>query len=157
MDIRILVEGESYHRRLPGGYLRFPGDYRSDISEDNTGKHFITYDCWNSKFTKNIPLPMQRELMFNYCEENKIKYSDFQGENEYLNWCPNLQHLIKQKPDGIVMFSIFSLPDKKEWRNNILNLALENEVELHFANEYISLKNKSDLNLIENYLNFSPK
>lgn len=156
MDIRVLIEGEPYHRRLPGGYLRFPGDYRSDISEDNTGRYFITYDCWSSKYTKNIPLPMQRDVIDFYCEKNKISYSDSQFENEYLDWCPSLQHFIRQKPEGIVLLSIFSLPDKKEWRDNILNLALENKVELHFANEYLVLRNKKDLKLIQSYLEFSP-
>lgn len=156
MDIRILIEGESYLRRLPGAWLRFPGDYRADMVEDNTGRHFITYDCWSSKFTKHIPLPMQRDLIDVYCEKNKISYSDSQFENEYLDWCPSLQHFIRQKPEGIVMLSIFSLPDKKEWRNNILNLALECGVELHFANEYIVLRNKNDLEFIQSYLEFSP-
>jgi sporadic carbohydrate cluster protein (TIGR04323 family) len=156
MDIRVLIEGEPYLRRLPGAWLRFPGDYRSDIVEDNTGRHFITYDCWSSKYTKRIPLPMQRDVIDAYCEKNKINYSDSQFENEYLDWCPSLQHFIRQKPDGIVMLSIFSLPDKKEWRDNILNLALDNGVELHFANEYIVLRNKNDLELIQRYLEFSP-
>lgn len=156
MDIRILIEGEPYHRRLPGAWLRLPGDYRCDITEDNTGKHFITYDCWSSKYTKNIPLPMQRDVIDMYCEKNKISYSDSQFENEYLDWCPSLQHFIRQKPDGIVMLSIFSLPDKKKWRDTILNLALESGVELHFSNEYLVLRNRKDLELIQNYLEFSP-
>ena len=54
------------------------------------------------------------------------------------------------------MLSIFALPDKKEWRDDILNLALENNVELHFANEYLIVKDRSDLKLIEDYLTFSP-
>jgi hypothetical protein len=156
MDIRILVQGEEYHRRLPGGYLRFPGDYQSDINEDHTGRHFITYDCWSSKYTKHIPLPMQRDVIDSYCDKNKISYSDSQFENEYLDWCPSLQHFISQKPEGIVMLSIFSLPDKKKWRDKILNLALENGVELHFANEYLVLRTQDDLNLIQRYLEFSP-
>jgi len=156
MDMRILIEGESYLRRLPGAWLRFPGDYLSDVSEDNTGRHFITYDSWSSKYSKNIPLPMQRNVIDDYCEKNKINYSDSQFENEYLDWCPNLQSYIKGKPDGIVMLSIFSLPDKKKWRNTILNLALECGVELHFANEYLVLRNKNDLELIQKYLEFSP-
>ena len=54
------------------------------------------------------------------------------------------------------MMSIFSLPDKKEWRNNILNLALDCGVEMHFSNEHIILRNEDDLELIQKYLEFSP-
>ena len=62
----------------------------------------------------------------------------------------------KERPDGIVMLSIFSLPDNVEQRNKILNLAVENNVELHFANERIVLKNEDDIKLIQGYLEFSP-
>jgi hypothetical protein len=77
-------------------------------------------------------------------------------DNIDLTWFPALRSYIKQKPDGILMLSIFALPDKKEWRDEILNLALDNNVELHFANEYLILKTKDDLNLIQKYLEFSP-
>ena len=43
----------------------------------------------------------------------------------------------------------------KNRRNKILELALEKNVELHFANEFISLKKKSDLEKIQKYLNFA--
>jgi sporadic carbohydrate cluster protein (TIGR04323 family) len=157
MDIRVLIQGEPYHRRLPGGFLRFPGDYRSDDINDNSGRYFITYDSWNSKYTKRIPLPMQRDVIDFYCKKNNITYSDSQFENEYLDWAPSLQHFINQKPDGIVLLSIFSLPDNETIRTNILNLALQNNVELHFANEYLSLKTHDDMKLIQDYLNFSPE
>lgn len=157
MDMRILVEGEPYHRRLPGGFFRFPGDYQSDIEQDNSNRKFITYDGWSSSFSQNIPLPLQRHQMDSYCNKNKIYPLDCRLESEYNDWCPSLQHYIREKPDGIVMLSMFSLPDNVEWRNNILNLALEHGVELHFANEYIVLKDKNDLELIQKYLEFSPK
>lgn len=156
IDIRVLVKDEPYHRRLPGGYLRFPGDYRSDISEDLSNKHFISYDSWSSRYSKHIPLLMQRNLIEEYCKKDNITIYESQFESEYLDWCPGLQHYIRQKPYGIVLMSIFSLPDKKEWRDVILNLALECGVELHFANEYLILRNQDDLKLIQNYLEFSP-
>ena len=156
MDVRVLVKGEPYLRRLPGAWLRFPGDYKSDFKKDYSGKYFITYDAWTSNYTRNIPLPMQRRVIDDYCQKNKISYADQKGENDEMGWCPGLQHFIKQKPEGLVMLSIFALPDKKEWRDDILNLALENNVELHFANEYLIVKDRSDLKLIEDYLTFSP-
>ena len=157
MDMRILVVGEPYRRRLPGGFFRFPGDYQSDVEQDNSNRKFITYDGWSSSFSQNIPLPLQRHQMDSYCNKNEIYPLDCRLESEYNDWCPSLQHYIREKPDGIVMLSMFSLPDNVEWRNNILNLALEHGVELHFANEYIVLKDENDLELIQKYLEFSPK
>jgi len=156
MDVRVLIEGEPYHRKLPGGYFRFPGDYQSDVLQDNTNRNFITYDGWASSFSRHIPLPLQRHEIDSYCHKNKIYPLGDRLENEYNDWCPSLQHYIKERPDGIVMLSIFSLPDNVEQRNKILNLAVENNVELHFANERIVLKNEDDIKLIQGYLEFSP-
>ena len=85
----------------------------------------------------------------------KIQYSSYEFENEHCDWQPGLEHHIKQKPDGIVLTSMYAMTDDKERRNELLNLALENSVELHFANELCFLKNKEDLNQINNYLNFA--
>jgi sporadic carbohydrate cluster protein (TIGR04323 family) len=72
-----------------------------------------------------------------------------------MDWQPALEHYIKQKPDGIVMCSIYSLTDDAERRKEILNLALDLGVELHFANEVTSLKTSADLEKIESYLTFA--
>jgi sporadic carbohydrate cluster 2OG-Fe(II) oxygenase/sporadic carbohydrate cluster protein (TIGR04323 family) len=157
MDIRILIEGENYGKKLPGGYFRFPGDYRSNNEQDNSKKYFLTYDSWCSEYSKNIPAQMQNTYIDLYCKKNKIYPHDSLTDNIDLKWCPGLKSYIKQKPDGIVMLSIFSLPDDKETRDEILNLAIENKVELHFVNEYLILKDEMDLQLIKDYLNFSIK
>ena len=155
MDMRILIEGEEYGRRLPGGFMRMPGDHKAGEDFDYTGKHFITYAGWNSEFTKNIPLPMQRGTIENYCKKYNIQYSSYEFENEHCDWQPGLAHHIKQKPDGIVLASMYAITDDKQRRNELFNLAIENGVELHFANELCFLKNKEDLTQINDYLNFA--
>tara|TARA_X000001382_G_C3160875_1_gene176193 strand:+ start:344 stop:1462 length:1119 start_codon:yes stop_codon:yes gene_type:complete len=155
IDMRILIEGEEYGRRLPGGFMRMPGDHKADEQFDYTGKNFITYAGWNSEFSKHIPLPMQRATIEKYCEKYKIQYSSYEFENEHCDWQPGLEHYIKQRPDGIVLSSMYAITDDKERRNELFNLAVENSVELHFANELCFLKNKSDLEQINDYLNFA--
>jgi hypothetical protein len=127
MDMRILLEGEEWGRRLPGGFFRLPGDYEVDAKMDYTGKKFITYAGWNSVFSKNIPLLMQRGVIEPYCKKHNISYNDYQFENEHMDWLPGLEDDILQKPDGIVMCSMFSLPDDPDRRNELLTLALEKE------------------------------
>jgi sporadic carbohydrate cluster protein (TIGR04323 family) len=73
-----------------------------------------------------------------------------------LTWLPILEHYIKQKVDGIVMLSIHSLPNDKARAEELLRMAMENNVELHFANEFCTLKEKADLQRIQTYLYFSP-
>lgn len=155
MDMRILIEGEEWGRRLPGGFMRLPGDYEVAAPMNYTGKSFITYAGWSSKFSKDIPLPMQRAIIEPYCQKNKIAYTSYEFENEHLDWQPALEHYIKERPDGIVLCSMYSMTDDVERRKELLNLALDLNVELHFANELTSLKTKEDLEKIETYLNFA--
>ena len=155
MDMRILVEGEEWGRRLPGGFMRLPGDYEVAETSDNTGRHFITYAGWNSAFSKNIPLPMQRAIIEPYCAKNKISYASYEFENEHMDWQPGLEFYIRERPDGIVLCSMYCLTDDIQRRSELLNLALDLGVELHFANELTSLKTKADLDKIETYLNFA--
>lgn len=157
MDMRILVEGEEYGRRLPGGFMRLPGDHEVAGSSDYTGKTFITYAGWNSEFSKNIPLPMQRSVIEKYCEDNNIFYNSYEFENEHMDWQPGLEHYINKSPDGIVLCSMYCLTDDKNRRRELLELALDRNVELHFANELCSLKTVNDLEKIETYLNFAVK
>lgn len=155
MDFRVLVEGEEYDRKLPGGYFRLPGDYETDSLDSFENKKFITYAGWESNFTKSIPLPMQRNCIDQYCTQRNISYNDYQFENQFAHWQPSLEHFIKQKPDGIVLVSLYALSDDAERRNYLLNLALDNSVELHFANEYCKLKTADDLKRIQTYMNFA--
>jgi len=155
MDMRILVEGEEWGRRYPGGFMRLPGDYEVTKVQDYTGKSFITYAGWNSTFSKDIPLPMQRAIIEPYCEKNKISYTSYEFENEHMDWQPGLEYYINKCPDGIVLCSMYSLTDDIGRRSELLQLALDKGVELHFANELISLKTKEDLDRIETYLNFA--
>lgn len=155
MDMRILIKGEEFGRRHPGGFMRASGDYEVSEVQDYTGKRFITYAGWASDFSRNIILPMQRQAIETYCNKNKIEYSDYQFENDHCDWQPSLEYFIREKPDGIVLCSMYALTDDHERRNELLNLALELGVELHFANELCSLKTKNDLAKLEMYLNFA--
>lgn len=155
MDMRILIEGEEYGRRHPGGFMRLSGDHEVAKEYDYSSKKAITYVGWSSDFSRNIPLPMQRAIIDQYCEKNKIAYTSYEFENDHCDWQPSLAYFIMQKPDLIVLNSMYSLTDDLERRNELLHLALDYGVELHFANELISLKNKQDLAKIETYLNFA--
>ena len=155
MDMRILIEGEEWGRRLPGGFMRLPGDYEVAAVQDYTGARFITYAGWNSAFSKHIPLPMQRAVIEPYCVKNRIAYTSYEFENEHMDWQPGLEWYIKERPDGIVLCSMYCLTDDTERRLELLNLALDLGVELHFANELVSLKSRADLDKIETYLNFA--
>ena len=147
INMRILVEGEPYHRRLQVDSFDFLGTINlmySKIIQTGNSLHMMVGQVL---FHGQYHYPEIKWII------TALKRMDvYPLENEYNDWCPSLQHYISERPDGIVMLSMFSLPDKKEWRNKILNMALEYGVELHFANEYIVLKTQNDLQLIQDDL-----
>ena len=159
MDGRILVKGGHYHRKLPGGYFRFNGE-RPDNRPIDTDKTFISYASWNSKWSSPLPLPMQRGEINRYCEKHGIKLNDYQFENEYMDNMPALAEYIKLKSvDGIVLCSVYCLPDNPFRRHELLKSALQHNVELHFANELTSMRTQEDLMHIQrifDYVNDNP-
>ena len=57
--------------------------------------------------------------------------------------------------DGIALYSVFQLPDKKIQRNKLLKNVFKKNKELIMCNEKIHIKSESDLDLIDNYINIS--
>ena len=155
LDMRILIEGEEYGRKLPGGFFRMPGDHEAGKEADYSNATFVTYSGWESNWSKGIPLPMQRATIEDYCRKYRISYNDYQFENEHTWWQPSLEYFIKQRPTGIVLCSMFSLPDNVDRRNELLELALHHGVELHFANELCSLRSRQDLERIQTYVGWA--
>lgn len=145
MDGRILPEGGHYHRKQPGGYFRFLGE-REDSRPVDSSKNWISYAGWNTEWSSPIPLPMQRAVIDQYCNRHGIKINDYQFENEYLDWLPGLEKYITgYNVDAIVMCSIFNLPEDPFRRRQMLKLAVDSGVELHFANELCRVANTDDI------------
>lgn len=154
MDGRILPKGGEYHRKLPGGYFRFIGE-NPDTRPIDPEKEYISYAGWNNSWSGGIPLPMQRATINEYCRNNNIKINDYQFENEFLDWYPALEQFITSyNVDAIVLCSIYSLPDNASRRKEILKSAIENNIELHFANELCSVREHSDIKHIERILEY---
>jgi sporadic carbohydrate cluster protein (TIGR04323 family) len=154
MDGRVLPKGGHYHRKLPGGYFRFVGE-RDDVREVDTTKKWISYAGWNTEWTKELPLPMQRAIIGQYCDKHGIKINDYQFENEYVDWLPGLEKFITgYGVDAIVLCSINSLPQDPFRRHTLLQLAVDNNVELHFANELCSVRVQDDIKHIQHILEF---
>ena len=148
IDWHVLIKGEEYHRRLPGGFFRRPGDYVTNMDVD-TNKQFICYVANNSTFDNSIPKYAQRCVIEKYLGKFNIRHNGWQFENEYLYHMPIFEHLLNQPIDAIVLFSMYSIPDQ------LIEKALELNVELHFANEFMMLSSKEDLDKILFYKNFA--
>ena len=52
------------------------------------------------------------------------------------------------------MNSIYSLPDEEQRRNELIEKALTNNVILVFANEFLIMKNRKDVDRIKEYFGY---
>ena len=68
---------------------------------------------------------------------------------------PTLWHLVRDRSCNIIMYSIFSLPEDEETRNEMLDIALKRGNVIHFVNEGLQLTDAEDLKEIRKYLDFS--
>ena len=126
------------------------------ILDQSTSEIVNTARRTGAKIRGPIPLPMQRNVINNYCNKHGIKINDYQFENEYVDWFPVLEKYISgYNVDGIVCCSIYCLPDDPFRRKQVLDLAVENNVELHFAQEIYFLKTKEDLKHIQYCMDFA--
>ena len=151
MDLRIMVKGENYGRKYPGQYFRHLFDWEAKNTTIDNSQSFLTYVGWNSKYSKHLPMVIQRSFIDKYLAKNSIKINEYTQENEYLDHLPNLQALTNTI-DNIIMLSIFALPDDPEHRANIYKTAFANNCTLHFAQEDIIIDSESDIKIIEEYL-----
>jgi len=153
IDWHLLPKGEPHNRRLPGGFFKLPGDYgeTQDVPKDG---RYVGYVGNNTDFDLKIPQRFQRSIIDEYCAEIGIRTVGYQFENEGLVWLPILEHYIEQKPTGIVMNSIYSLPDDEDRRNFLLDKALNLGVMLIFATEVIVMKTRQDVAKIQKYFEF---
>jgi len=156
IDWHILVEGEEFGGRLPGGFFRLPNDIEYKTL-DHTNNTCIGYIGNNTKYDRDIPLNLQRDAVRSFCKTYNIPNNMMQVENEYLHWMPILEELLESEIDVIVMSSIYSLPDNTHRREYIMNLALVNKIIIWFVNEEFCLTTEEEKQKINTYLNFGYK
>ncbi len=89
---------------------------------------------------------------------NKLNGQFFLATNENTYGSNNivLVSLLKERSiSGVVMLSVFSLPNSFDERKNIYKICLKNKKEIHFNFEDIKFKFKKDIDKIEEYLIFN--
>lgn len=123
--------------------------------KQDKGYTCISYVNNNTRITSGIPIVLQRLMMRDYCEPKGIKYTYEQLELEVMPHLPTLQQIIEyDQPNEIVLYSVYSLPENKQLRKSILDLALKYNVKLHFANEDYQFEKEEDREWIDDVLGF---
>jgi len=94
-------------------------------------------------------------MLADYCKKKDLEFSYELFDLEDMMHLPTLSHLIKDRACNIIMYSIFSLPEDDNLREQLLDTALKRGNIIHFVNEDLQLTDADDLKQIKKYLVFS--
>lgn len=99
-----------------------------------------------------IPHRVQNLVIKDYCDRKnlffKLSGTEYKMENCYLMLNSLLKNLLKI--DGIIFYSLFMLPEKKENRKKIYDRIIKKNKKLYFALEDIQINKLSDIQKVEN-------
>ena len=100
---------------------------------------------------ERVPQHIQNIVLRDYCAKNNIIFLMSATEYTIENSSYILSELINnlKNYDGVVFYSLFQLPTKKQDRQRVYRSIIKNKKELHFAVENITAKNLTDILKIE--------
>jgi len=110
-------------------------------------------------FTKKIagnfiPQRVQNLVIKDYCQRNQLffKLSTTEFNIGYFKALKKSLKNLKKFDQGIIFYSLFMLPNEKEFRFQIYNKIVQEKKLLHFALEELTIKSKKDIKKVEDIL-----
>lgn len=102
----------------------------------------------------DFPQGVQNFLIRNYCQKNQLLFLLSATEYKMPGCYMILEEILSaiQTVDGIVLFSIFMLPENPKARQRIYDIVLNAGRSLHGALEDVSIKSKADILMVEDIL-----
>ncbi len=101
---------------------------------------------------ERVPQHIQNIVIRDYCDKNSLHFllsaSEYAMEHCHLIFKLLLDEL--PQLDGIAAYSLFQLPEDEVERNVIYEKVLIQKKELHFCVEGLSMRNRQDMERIEN-------
>ena len=106
-------------------------------------------------FGERVPQSVQNLVIRNYCENQKVNFLLSKAEYVIYDSYSILDYIIGnlKKVDGIVFYSILTLPKNQLYRKKIYKKIILNKKKLCFALENVSIKNEKDISRIEDIIN----
>ena len=98
-----------------------------------------------------IPQKVQNLVIRDYAHRKKLFFKLSKVEYSFTKSYLMLKSLVKEIKylNGLIFYSLNLLPEKKIERISFLNQILKNKKQIHFALEEIVIKNKKELQKIE--------
>ena len=99
---------------------------------------------------ERAPQQVQNIIIRDFCQKNKLHYKLSLVEYVFKGSTFMLKEGLKEikKLHGIVLYSLFQLPENEVDRNLICNLIIKKKKKLFFALENMEMSNKNDLEKI---------
>lgn len=152
--------GDQLARKIPGGYFELlpeSGEQRRrpDFAVDSNGRSNIIYLNNNTPSTRDVPAHLQRCMVYDYCGLHDLAYDFELFELETMDHLPTLFHIIDELVCNVILYSIYSLPRDRAFRQRIYSAVLERDVSLFFVNEDVCLRGQQDIEHVEELLAFA--
>lgn len=102
----------------------------------------------------DFPQNLQNFVVRNYCQKYQLHYLLSATEYKMPACYMMLEEVLSNiaSLEGIVMCSIFMLPESIEKRQRIYDIVLQHECSIHAALEDMAICNKNDIESVENIL-----
>ena len=169
IDFRLCIKNGKLCRKRVGGYFTLldpevrggkartrEEDIEPGTKDDRGDYTCIGYVNNSTLVSSGIPIVLQRLMMGDYMKDKGLSYTYQQLENEAFPYLPTLKNIVKiDKPNDAILYSIYSLPDRADFRKAIYQYAIDNKVTLHFANEDMRLRNQEDADWVEANIAFA--
>ena len=116
-----------------------------------SNKGFRGYCSPNEFGGYKIPIPLQNTLYREYVSKNNLIFMLSINELYFKDCYIQLHDLILKSTnvDGILMCSMFMMPQDKEYRTYLFNESIKNDTEIHFILENIIFKNENDISFLD--------
>lgn len=120
----------------------------------NTSQGYRGYIGSRAYHGVDFPQNVQNKLIRSYCERYNLTYLLSATEYTMPGCYMILEEVVKniELVDGVVMFSVFMLPEKKERRERIYEAVLSKKRTLHAALEDITIQSEKDIQRVEDIL-----
>jgi sporadic carbohydrate cluster protein (TIGR04323 family) len=101
-----------------------------------------------------IPVPVQSTFLRDYCARKGFLYKLHVNENEFAHSYMVLDGMMQELDglEGVLMFSMFMLPQRAARRRTVYDRVLAAGVELHFPLENLVIRAPEDVEPIEQML-----
>ena len=99
-----------------------------------------------------VPQHVQNLVIRDYCKKHELHFLLSTVEYSILGSLLILEQLLEELEtiDGIVMYSLFQLPENIKQRHRIYDYTLNSKSTMHFALEGLSMENEKQKTRIEN-------